>query len=61
MLLTEVGSIASLKVKTIGLFTETALAPFSGLTLTTVGSVVFGAPDVPVVKLLVNGTTAFPA
>jgi hypothetical protein len=59
-LFTEVGSIASLKVSTIGLFTETEVAEFIGLTLTTVGSVVFGAPDVPVVKLLVNGTTAFP-
>ena len=37
---TVVASTASLNVKTIGLLTETALAPFIGLTLTTVGTVV---------------------
>jgi hypothetical protein len=29
--------------------------------LVTVGVVVFAIPEVPVVKLLVNGTTEFPA
>jgi hypothetical protein len=58
---TVVTSTASLNVKTIGLFADTALAPFTGLTVTTVGAVVLATPEVPVVKLLVNGTTVFPA
>ena len=61
MSFTVVASTASLNVNTIGLLTETAVAPFIGLTLTTVGAVVFATAEVPVVKLLVNGTTAFPA
>jgi hypothetical protein len=43
------------------LFTDTSVAPFAGLTETTEGPVVTATPDVPVVKLLVNGMTAFPA
>jgi hypothetical protein len=50
-----------LNVNTIALLTATALAWFAGLTLTTAGVVVFATPDVPVVKVLVKGTTAFPA
>jgi hypothetical protein len=50
-----------LNVNTIGLLTETEFAPNTGLTLTTLGVVVFAIPDVPVMKVLVNGITEFPA
>jgi len=58
---TVVGSIVSLNVRTILLVTGTPVAPAAGFTLTTVGCVVFATLDVPVVKLLVNGVTTFPA
>ncbi len=53
--------MASLNVSTMLLFTATPVAPFAGLTLTTVGRVVLATPDAPVVNVLVDGTTAFPA
>lgn len=40
--------------------TDTLLAPFAGLTVSTDGVVVFAVGELPVVKLLINGTTAFP-
>src|SRR5579872_115921 len=55
-----VTSIASLKVSTTAPPTDTLLAPFAGLTVNTDGVVVFALGELPVVKLLVNGTTAFP-
>src|SRR6267154_5124807 len=61
LLFTVVGSTILLKVKTTLLLTATPVAPFVGLTVATVGRVVSATPEVPVVKLLVNGTTAFPA
>jgi hypothetical protein len=60
-LLTVEPSIASLNVNTICAFTETAVAPFAGLTLTTDGFVVSDVPDALVVNVLVNGVTTFPA
>src|SRR6267154_3923253 len=61
LLFTVVGSTILLKVKTTLLLTATPVAPFVGLTVATVGRVVSATPEVPVAKLLVNGTTAFPA
>ncbi len=54
-------SMASLKVRTIGVPTDTPVAPFVGLTLATEGFVVSAVLDAPVVKLAVNGTNVFPA
>jgi hypothetical protein len=61
MLFTVLGSRFLLNVNTTVLFTATAVAPLAGLTETTAGAVVSATPDVPVVKLLVKGTTLFPA
>jgi hypothetical protein len=58
---TVVRSIGSLKVSTIVLPTVMPLAPFEGLTVDTEGRVVFCVPDVPVVKVLVNVVSTFPA
>jgi hypothetical protein len=43
------------------LLVATPVAPFPGTTVVTVGCVVLATPDVPVVNVLVNGTTVFPA
>jgi hypothetical protein len=50
-----------LNVNAIVLLTETPVAPAAGLIAVTVGCVVFATPDVPVVNVLVSGTTVFPA
>src|SRR5690348_4700651 len=59
LLFTVFGFTASLNVSTTGLFTATPVAPFAGLTEVTTGPVV--TATVPVVKLLLNGDTVFPA
>jgi hypothetical protein len=53
--------MGSLNVNTMLLLTGTPVAPFAGLVAVTVAAVVTGVPDVPVVNVLVNGVTVFPA
>jgi hypothetical protein len=60
LLLTLVGSIASLNVSTTGLLGDTPVFPFVGFTLTTDGWVVFDTPDEPVVNVLLKDATGFP-
>jgi hypothetical protein len=60
-LFTVVMSMTSLKVSTTVLFTETLVAPFAGLTLTTEGPVVLAVPELTVVNAVVNGTITLPA
>jgi len=45
----------------IGALTDTPVAPLAGFALITDGCVVLAVPEVPVVKLLLNGTITFPA
>src|SRR5712691_8975922 len=61
LVLTLVGSSASLNVHTIAVFTGTPVALFAGLTAATDGRVVSAVPLAPVVKLLVKAAAALPA
>jgi len=61
LLLTVLGSRFLLNVNTMLLLTATPAAPFAGHNVNTTGADVSATPDVPVVKLLVNGATVLPA
>jgi hypothetical protein len=53
--------MGSLKVNRIDVLTETPVVPLLGLTLCTVGDVVFDTPDELVVNPLVNCEIGLPA
>ncbi len=61
MLFTVAALMASLNVSTMALLVVTPVAPFPGLTAATVGLLLFATPVAPVVNVLVNGVTGFPA